>query len=116
MSQQEENFRFDNEFVKMIATQAEHKMMLNNLNEKIEGIKSFNSDNFEKLSEKLEEVGNSVSGIKNNCIAHKVIEDEKKNEKNYSFTVTPTMIKLLGILIASIAALLFGIDIKTLLS
>lgn len=113
MSPQEENFRFDNEFVKMIATQAEHKMMLGNLNEKIEGIKNFNSDNFEKLSEKLDEVGNSVINVKNNCIAHKLVEDEKKNSGNYSFTLTPTMIKLIAVLVGSVIAYFLGIDVKS---
>ena len=74
----DESFRFDGEFVKMIATQAEQKVLLNNLEDKICEIKDFNAGNFENINKKLEILTNGIASVQNNCIAHKVLEKQKE--------------------------------------
>jgi hypothetical protein len=102
--------------------------MLNNLNEKIESIKEFNSANFDKLGNKLEELGKSIGSIQNNCLAHKILEAnneriEAKNEKieaeklilkknEYMLQFNPTVIKAIIVIIASLIAYFYGIEPK----
>lgn len=122
-SQKDDHFRFDAEFVKLIERQSEQKIMLNNLNEKIETIKEFNSDNFEKISTKLEELGLNMRSIQNNCIAHKILEDNNKkietenkqlksNSNNMILHINPMLIKAVIIIIGFVLAYLFGIEPK----
>lgn len=125
-----EHFRFDGEFVKLIERQSEQKIMLNNLNEKIESIKEFNSANFDKLGNKLEELGKSIGSIQNNCLAHKILEANndrieannerveaenaalKKANANYVLQFNPTIIKAIIVIIASLIAYFYGVDPK----
>ena len=125
-----EHFRFDGEFVKLIERQSEQKIMLNNLNEKIESIKEFNSANFDKLGNKLEELGKSIGSIQNNCLAHKILEannerieaknsaieaenvELKKANSNYVLQFNPTIIKAIVVIVASLIAYFYGVDPK----
>jgi len=111
-----EHFRFDGEFVKLIERQSEQKIMLNNLNEKIESIKESNNANFDKLGNKLEELGKSIGAIQNNCIAHKVMEDKNKEAKrhttDYVLQFNPTIIKAIIVIIASLIAYFYGVEPK----
>lgn len=121
-----EHFRFDGEFVKLIERQSEQKIMLNNLNEKIESIKESNSANFDKLGNKLEELGKSIGAIQNNCLAHKILEANndrieairkenttpKKQTTDYILQFNPTIIKAIIVIIASLIAYFYGIEPK----
>jgi len=132
-----EHFRFDGEFVKLIERQSEQKIMLNNLNEKIESIKESNSANFDKLGNKLEELGKSIGSIQNNCLAHKILEANnerieannnrieaknntieaenaalKKANSNYVLQFNPTIIKAIIVIIASLIAYFYGVEPK----
>ena len=118
----EEHFRFDGEFVKLIQTQSEQKIMLHNMSEKIEDIKKFNSGNFDKLSDKLEELVISIRSVQGNCIAHKVLRDNnnkiatenaelKKNSNDLILHFNPLLIKAIVIIIASLLAYFYGIKL-----
>lgn len=123
LNQKDDHFRFDAEFVKLIERQSEQKIMLNNLNEKIENIKDFNSDNFDKISAKLEDLGENIRSIQNNCLAHKILDDNNKklekdnkqlkaNSSDMVLHINPMLIKAIIIIIGFVIAYLFGIEPK----
>ncbi|PKP53804.1 MAG: hypothetical protein CVT92_02410 [Bacteroidetes bacterium HGW-Bacteroidetes-1] len=112
--QQKNNFRFDEQFVKMIETQAEQKVVISNLVEKVKDIKDMNSKEFDNLNKTLESLSVSVNGIKNNCISHKLIEDKNKETNETSslvLGVKPDIIKGIVVLVIMIFAYFFGIPI-----
>jgi hypothetical protein len=97
--------------------------MLNNLNEKIENIKDFNSDNFDKISAKLEDLGENIRSIQNNCLSHKILDDNNKklekdnkqlkaNSSDMVLHINPMLIKAIIIIIGFVIAYLFGIEPK----
>jgi hypothetical protein len=123
LNQKDDHFRFDTEFVKLIERQSEQKIMLNNLNEKIENIKDFNSDNFDKISAKLEDLGENIRSIQNNCLSHKILDDNNKklekdnkqlkaNSSDMVLHINPMLIKAIIIIIGFVIAYLFGIEPK----
>lgn len=113
----QQNFRFDAEFVKLISTQAEQKVMLGVLQDKVDDFKSFNSENFATINKNLKELSVNISTIQNNCIAHKIL-DKKENqivdEKSTGmiFGMKPDFFKGLAFIIIVIVGYLLGIPVK----
>jgi len=114
----DEHFRFDGEFVKLIQTQSEQKIMLQNMSEKIENIKEFNGDNFDKLNSKLEELTKCINGIQTNCVAHKVLTNQPLPQplvdKSTSLLLgmKPEFLKGLVFIIIVIIGYVFGTPVK----
>lgn len=107
----DDHFRFDSEFVKMISTQAQQGALIDSLKEKLDEVKQFNAVNFDKISNSLENVANSVQSIKSNCIAHKVMEETNKKEA-LILGVKPELMKALAVLIVLVVGYFLGVPIK----
>jgi phage host-nuclease inhibitor protein Gam len=115
----DENFRFDSEFVKMIATQAEQKVLLNNLEDKIGEIKDFNAGNFENINKKLEILTNGIASVQSNCIAHKVLENQKEiaekektcNQSGLILGMKPDILKGIVLVIIMVIGYFLGVPL-----
>jgi len=125
---QDENFRFDSEFVALIKTQSEQKIQLDNLQEKIQDIKEFNAKNFENINKNLENLAVSIRSVQTNCISHKVLEEEKrkkehiedekkkqaeKDSSSFLLSINPVVLKVIAFVIAMVIGYLLNIPINT---
>lgn len=114
----DDNFRFDGEFVALIKTQAEQKILLDNLQEKIADVKDFNAQNFNNINKNLENLTNSVQSIQKNCISHQVIEEQKKQKPQqndageFLLGLNPYIFKVMALVVAMVIGYLLNIPIK----
>ena len=114
----DDHFRFDGEFVTLIKTQAEQKILLDNLQEKIADTKEFNAQNFNNINKNLENLTNSVQSIQKNCLAHQVLEDQKKQKQNqndagaFLLGLNPHIFKVIALVVAMVIGYLLNIPIK----
>lgn len=113
----DDHFKFDGEFVALIKTQAEQKILLDNLQEKIADTKEFNAQNFNNINKNLENLTNSVQSIQKNCISHQIIEDQKKQKQNndagaFLLGLNPYIFKVMALVVAMVIGYLLNIPIK----
>lgn len=114
----DDHFRFDGEFVALIKTQAEQKILLDNLQEKIADVKDFNAQNFNNINKNLENLTSSVQSIQTNCIAHQVLEDQKKQKQPqndagaFLIGLNPYILKVMALVVAMVIGYLLNIPIK----
>src|SRR5574344_1752127 len=107
----DDHFRFDGEFVALIKTQAEQKILLDNLQEKIADVKDFNAQNFNNINKNLELMANSIQGIQKNCLAHQVIEEQKKqklNDDSVLLGLNPYVLKVMALVVAMVIGYLLN--------
>lgn len=113
----DDHFRFDGEFVALIKTQAEQKILLDNLQEKIADVKDFNAQNFNNINKNLENLTNSILSVQKNCLAHQVLEDQKKQKQTndagaFLLGLNPYIFKVIALVVAMVIGYLLNIPIK----
>lgn len=111
----DDHFRFDGEFVALIKTQAEQKILLDNLQEKIADVKDFNAQNFNNINKNLENLTSSVQSIQTNCISHKILEEQKQTQTDsgaFLLGLNPYILKVMALVVAMVIGYLLNIPIK----
>jgi len=97
-----ENFRNDEEFVKMVERQSEQKVLLNVLDKKVD-------QGFSELKDTLEKIGKDFHHNQRNC--KNFSPKDSWNNSSFLSTIHPNMIKLIAIVIIIVIGKLLGIEI-----
>ncbi len=102
MSFPKENFRDDEEFVKIVERQAEQKVLLNVLDKKVD-------QGFNEIKQTLEKLGNDFHYTQNNC--KNFVPKDSINNKSFLMKLNPNIVKFLFVIIILIIGKLLGVEI-----
>lgn len=98
----DENFRNDEEFVKMVERQSEQKVLLNVLDKKVD-------QGFSELKITLDKLGKDFNHSQRNC--KNFSPKDSDNNSSFFSMINPNVIKVLAIVIIIVVGKLLGVEI-----
>lgn len=97
-----ENFRNDEEFVKMVERQSEQKVLLNVLDKKVD-------QGFLEIKVTLEKLGKDFHHSQRNC--KNFLPKDSDNNSSFFTAINPNILKILAIIIIIVVGKLLGVEI-----
>jgi len=98
-----DNFRHDSEFVKMIAKQSEHGIILDILNTRMD-------KGFSNINDKLETLSKTLVHSQESCKNYS--PPNKRSKSTFIDVINPHILKTIVIIIVFVIAYILGIDVK----